>query len=103
MSMNVSERDHSAMFFGNDFRHRLRRMRNQGSASAKPMNHRTISLEELNNFQVDQTGQLYWKGQAVVLRQRITLGSLELLIAGIAAVATLIDAVFPIGVHFQWW
>jgi hypothetical protein len=37
-----------------------------------------------------------------VLEQRFTLGWWELRITGLASIAALIGAVFPIGIHFGW-
>lgn len=34
------------------------------------MSLRTIGMEELNNFQLDESGRLYWKGETVILERR---------------------------------
>lgn len=67
------------------------------------MSRKPMSWNDLGNLEVDEAGRLYWNGKAVVLRQRITLGTWELAIAGAAAVAAVVGSTFPIGVHFQWW
>jgi hypothetical protein len=64
---------------------------------------RTIGIDELDGFQLDEAGQLYWRGQAVVLRQRITLGTWELAVAAVASAAAAVGAIFPIGVYFHWY
>jgi hypothetical protein len=64
---------------------------------------RELTLNDHRKFQIDERGQLIWDGQAVVLEQRFTLGWWELRIAGLASIAALIGAVFPIGIHFRWW
>lgn len=66
------------------------------------MTRHSISLKELGGFEVDDAdGRLYWKGQGVVLEQRISLRPFELGLATIASLATLTAAVWPILLHFK--
>ena len=37
------------------------------------MARRTIGLDELDHFELDDDGRLYWKGEQVVLEQRLNI------------------------------
>ncbi len=52
---------------------------------------RTITMEELDHFEVDESGQIYWKGTRIITEQRLTLPlavNVAAVAAGIATVAT---------------
>lgn len=59
------------------------------------MQRRTISLEELDQFEVNDAGQLFWKGKAVVLERRLTLKGWELFIASLAATGAILAGAHP--------
>lgn len=61
-----------------------------------------ISLEQLDSFEVDEHGQLFWNGKAVVLERRITLRGLELLLAACGAVGALAAGLHPFLQSFGW-
>jgi hypothetical protein len=67
------------------------------------MARRTISVDELDGFELDNNGQLYWRGKGVLLEQKISLRPFELFLVGLASVSTAIAAIWPIGLHFGWW
>jgi hypothetical protein len=51
---------------------------------------RTISLDELNNFELDDNGRLYWLGNQVILEQRLVISrwvNVSIVATGIATVA----------------
>ena len=60
-------------------------------------------MDELDGFELDDDGRLYWRGKGVVLEQKISLRPLELCLATLASVATAVAAGWPIGLHFGWW
>ncbi len=64
---------------------------------------RTISIDELDGFQIDDNGRLYWRGKGVVLEQRITLRGIELGLAVVAAIGALLSGIHPFGASFGWW
>ncbi|MEO7222679.1 MAG: hypothetical protein ABIY37_09420 [Devosia sp.] len=64
---------------------------------------KAITLDKINLLETDDHDQLYWKGKAVVMEQRFTLGIVERWLAGLAAFATVVSALFPIVVHFRWF
>jgi len=67
------------------------------------MARRTISIDELDGFELDEAGRLYWRGKGVRLEQRISLRPVELVLAALASVSTAAAAIWPIGLHFGWW
>lgn len=67
------------------------------------MGKRTITLEQLDGFQVDDDGRLYWQDKAVVLEQKLTLNTYERVIAFVAAIGALLAGVHPFGVTLGWW
>ncbi|TIN06704.1 MAG: hypothetical protein E5Y14_27655 [Mesorhizobium sp.] len=64
---------------------------------------RTIGIEELDGFQIDGDGRLYWRGKGVLMERRITLRGFELLLASTAAVGAVLAGIHPFGVSFGWW
>ncbi|TPJ75820.1 hypothetical protein FJ422_30855 [Mesorhizobium sp. B2-6-3] len=64
---------------------------------------RTIGMDELNGFQIDDDGRLYWRGKSVLLERRITLRGFELLLATVAAIGAALSGLHPFGVTFGWW
>lgn len=64
---------------------------------------RTISIDELDGFQIDDKGRLYWRGKGVVLEQRITLRGIELGLALVAAIGALLAGIHPFGASLGWW
>jgi hypothetical protein len=64
---------------------------------------RTISIDELDGFQIDDNGRLYWHGKGVVLEQRITLRGIELGLAFVAAIGAFLAGIHPFGASFGWW
>lgn len=46
------------------------------------MARKTISQDQLDGFEIDESDQLFWRGKAVVLERRLTLKGWELVIAG---------------------
>jgi hypothetical protein len=64
---------------------------------------RTISQNELDGFQLDDDGRLYWRGKGVLLERRITLRGFELVLATIAAFGAALAGVHPFGASFGWW
>lgn len=65
------------------------------------MTRRTIRQVELDKFEVDEAGRLYWTGQQVVLEQKISLKRTEMVLAVIVAASTAAMAIWPILVHFN--
>ena len=59
------------------------------------MTRRTISIDELDKFQIDENGQLFWGERAVLLERRITLKGWELFIAASAAIGALLGGLHP--------
>lgn len=64
------------------------------------MSRRTISIDELDGFELDDNGKLYWRGLGVIMEQKVSLRWIELTLAIMAAIATTVAAVWPIVVHF---
>ncbi len=62
-----------------------------------PQGVRTIGLDEMDALGVDASGTLYWHGKSVAIK-RIELRKVELVLATIAAIGTLMSglaAMFP--------
>ena len=62
-----------------------------------------ITVGQMGLFEVDEHNQLFWNGAAVVIEQRFTLGTIERWIAGLAALATVVAAFWPIAIYFGWF
>jgi hypothetical protein len=67
------------------------------------MSPRTISTDELDGFQIDENGRLYWRGKGVILEQKISLRWWELSALIVGALGALLAGVHPFGVTFGWW
>ncbi len=61
---------------------------------------RSISIDEMDGFQLDDTNQLYWRGQTVVLEQKLKLELYQIVLATIGAVGALLAGVHPFLVSF---
>lgn len=57
-----------------------------------PSKLRGITWEEIGDLQVDQSGNLHWKGEKVKIEQRLSLRGFELALAAAATLATVIAA-----------
>jgi hypothetical protein len=52
---------------------------------------RTVSLDELDHFEQDDKGQLYWKGKRIVVEQRLIISwwvNAAIIATGLASVAS---------------
>jgi hypothetical protein len=58
-----------------------------------PKGVRPISIDEMDALGVDRDGLIYWNGHPVQVRRKIELRSKELVLAAVATVATLIQAI----------
>jgi hypothetical protein len=58
---------------------------------------RAISMKGLALFGLDEAGQLYWDGNRVLVRRRVTLGWFERVLATAAALAAVASAAA------DWW
>ena len=57
------------------------------------MQKKTISLDEMDGFQIDEANRLYWKGEEIVTLTKITLpwwGNVCVIIAAIATMGSFI-------------
>ncbi|ATU94382.1 hypothetical protein [Phyllobacterium zundukense] len=63
---------------------------------------RTISLSELDNFKMDENGDLHWKDGKVYVHKRISLRGYELALATIGATGALLAGVHPFLHSFGW-
>lgn len=61
---------------------------------------RTISIDEMDGFQLDDTNRLYWRGQTVVLEQKLKLELYQIVLATIGAVGALLAGVHPFLISF---
>ncbi|KQV28115.1 hypothetical protein ASC97_07135 [Rhizobium sp. Root1203] len=61
---------------------------------------RAIGIDELDGFQLDGSNQLYWRGQTVVLEQRLRLEGYQIVLATIGAVGALLAGIHPFLVSF---
>lgn len=65
---------------------------------------KTISMEELDNFGVDESNGLYWKGKKV--RTSLDLSRLQMFIAGLfsfTAFAYTVLQILRFGCEVGWW
>lgn len=67
------------------------------------MARRTISIDELDGFELDENNRLYWKGTAVLLERRLSLDWYQTTLATLAAAGALLAGVHPFGVTWGWW
>lgn len=68
-----------------------------------PDNVRIISVDGFDNMGLDPDNRLYWDGVPIVTKRTISLEGWSLTLAVIATVATVMTAIWPIGVHYSWW
>jgi hypothetical protein len=59
-----------------------------------------MGIDEFEGFQVDDSNQLHWRGQTVVLEQRLKLERYQIVLATIGAVGALLAGVHPFLVSF---
>lgn len=64
---------------------------------------RTISIDELDHFKLDEHGRLYWKGEAVILEKRLRLETYQIVLATLATAGAVLSGIHPFGVTFGWW
>lgn len=64
---------------------------------------RTIGMDELDNFKIDDDGKLYWKGEAVILEKKVSLQGYQVLLLTLGTIGALLSGVHPFGVTFGWW
>jgi hypothetical protein len=64
---------------------------------------RSIGIDELDGFQIDDHGQLYWRAKAVILEKRLKLETYQVLLATLATAGAVASGVHPFGVSFGWW
>lgn len=62
-----------------------------------------ITYDDIGHFEVDDDGRLYWKGQPVLLEQKLSLRGFELTLATIAAIGAALAGIHPFGQSFGWW
>ncbi|MEI5679554.1 MULTISPECIES: hypothetical protein [unclassified Mesorhizobium] len=67
------------------------------------MSLRTIGLDELNNFQLDEKGRLYWKGETVILEKKVSLETYQIVLLTLGTVGALLAGIHPFGQSFGWW
>jgi len=64
---------------------------------------RTIGLDELDNFKLDDSGRLYWKGEAVILEKKVSLQAYQVVLLTLGTIGALLSGIFPFGQSFGWW
>lgn len=64
---------------------------------------RTISLDELNNFQLDEDGRLFWKGETVILEKKLSLETYQVVLLALGTIGALLSGLHPFGQSFGWW
>lgn len=57
---------------------------------------REITWDQLSDLQVDDKGNLHWRGEKVKIEQRLSLRSFELFLAFAATLATVTGAVVEV-------
>lgn len=68
------------------------------------MARKPITFDNIGEMTVDEvTGQLFWKGEAVAMKQRISLRPFELCLAFLGAAGALLSGIHPFGVTLGWW
>ncbi|MEO5322303.1 hypothetical protein PV773_03165 [Mesorhizobium sp. CC13] len=67
------------------------------------MSFQTISMEALDNFQLDEHGRLYWKGEAVILEKKLTLQTYQIILLTLGTLGALLSGIHPFGQSFGWW
>lgn len=61
---------------------------------------RTISLNELDNFKMDENGDLHWKDGKVYVYKRFKLQGIELGLAAVGALGALLAGIHPFLLSF---
>jgi hypothetical protein len=65
---------------------------------------RPISIDGVSLFGIDPTtNKLYWDGKEVVVRDRVRLGSLELILAVFVAIGTFGAFIVELGNALNWF
>lgn len=62
-----------------------------------------MTWDESSLFEVDEGGQLYWKGKAVILEKRLRLETYQVVLATLATLGAVLSGIHPFGVSFGWW
>ncbi|MGR9055503.1 hypothetical protein ACU8NH_06245 [Rhizobium leguminosarum] len=56
---------------------------------------RTISIDEMDGFQLDDVNRLYWRGETVLLERRLKLETYQIILATLATIGALAAGVHP--------
>ena len=64
---------------------------------------RTISIDEIDHFNLDENGRLYWKGEAVILEKRLRLETYQIVLATLATGGAVLSGIHPFGVSLGLW
>ncbi|PWJ87812.1 hypothetical protein C8D77_114103 [Mesorhizobium loti] len=67
------------------------------------MARRVMGLDEYDAFEVDESGQLFWKGKPVQFEQRVSLRRYELVLATLGAIGALLAGIHPFGASLGIW
>jgi len=62
-----------------------------------------LTWDDVSHFEVDDDGQLYWKGKAVILEKRLRLENYQIVLATLATLGAVLSGIHPFGVSFGWW
>ena len=68
-----------------------------------PQDVHMVSMDQMGNLGIDLDNNLYWDGVPIVTRRTVQLEGWSLLLASVATAATVLAAVWPVGLHLQWW
>lgn len=63
---------------------------------------RTIGMDELDNFKIDDDGNLHWKDGKVFIQKRVSLRRYEFILATLAAAGALLAGIHPFLISFGW-
>jgi hypothetical protein len=78
--------------------------RQKDQLGSLPPGVRPISWDNMADLAVDErSGELYWKGKKVVVERPVTLGTVERVVAGLAALAAVGIFVIEFGRSMCWW
>lgn len=64
---------------------------------------RPISIDAMDNFQLDDDDRLYWKEKAVILEKRVRLENYQIALASLATAGAVLSGVHPYGHALGWW
>ena len=67
------------------------------------MPRRTLSIDGMDGFEIDDDDRLYWKGRAVRFEQRVSLQAYQIVLATMAAVGAVLAGLHPFGHSFGFW